>query len=144
MKQDKYTIIGLIIVILVLGVILGIRVLMRQTNLSLKIISEDNLSTSNQNMNFDKYIGENLTYTDIQNMLSEIEVYVIGATKIPLNDRTVITLNLTTNKSAGALTDYSNTIRGFKQGVITENHTYKVTLKSGLTETTKTMEIIIL
>ena len=146
MNQDKYTILGLLVVILILGIILGVRVVARQNNISIAIAeaSSSGGSTVNQAMDFDKYIGNNKKYEDIQAMLTEIETYVIGASNINLSDRKIITLNLTTNKTAGTLADYSNTIRDIKQNTITEGHTYNVNLKNGLKETTKTMEIIVI
>ena len=147
MKQDKYTILGLIGLIIILSIILGVRVAARHANLSLQI-AEAEMSSSgssiNQNMDFSKYAGENLTYEDIQKMLTEIEVYVIGVTKIPLEDRTVVNLNLTTNKTAGTLSDYSKSLNDIKQNDVVDGRTYKVEIKSGLTETTKIMEIVII
>jgi len=145
MKQDKYTILGLIILILILGAILGLRVLARQNDLSLEITESENTGTKNpmkDELNLDPYIGDDISYETVLAMFTEIETNVVDCYKSVLEDRTVLVLTASTNKIAGSLSDYSNTLREYKQDYIKEGSRYRITV-ANQGQTTKKITIVV-
>ena len=145
MKQDKYTILGLLILILILGTVLGVRILASQNGLNLQITEPTSTNAENplkETLNLEPYIGDDVPYETVLEMLTYIETNVIDCSRVMLDDRTVLTLRASTSKIAGSLSDYSNTLREYKQNYIKEDNKYRVEVENE-GQTTKKITIVI-
>lgn len=145
MKQDKYTILGLLILILILGTVLGVRILASQNGLNLQITESTSTNAENplkETLDLEPYIGDDVPYETVLEMLTYIETNVVDCSRVMLDDRTVLTLRASTSKIAGSLSDYSNTLREYKQNYIKEDNKYRVEVENE-GQTTKKITIVI-
>ena len=145
MKQDKYTILGLLILILILGTVLGVRILASQNGLNLQITESTSTNAENplkETLDLEPYIGDDVPYETVLEMLTYIETNVVDCSRVMLDDRTVLTLRASTSKIAGSLSDYSNTLREYKQNYIKEDNKYRIVVENE-GQTTKKITIVI-